>query len=222
MDIEQQLPFLKQLAKSIAIQFGSRCEVVIHKLTDDLENTIVAIENGHVTGRHVGDGASRIVMQALHEPETVEDKPGYMTRTHDGRLLRSSSVCIRDENGQPMALFCINYDFTELSLANSILTNFVSVKNDGQHERNGIQTIYSSVNDMVDRLIDESVAFVGKPVALMDRDDKVKAIKYLDEKGALLVKKSGDKVSQFFGISKYTLYSYLNITENEKDEELEP
>ena len=218
MDIERYLPFLKQLAKGLAVQFGSKCEVVIHNLTDGPENTIVAIENGYITGRQVGDGASRIVVQAIHDPGTVEDNLGYLTRTQDGRLLRSSSIYIRDESGQPMALLCINYDFTELSLATSILMDFTSIQNDSQC-RNGIQTIYSSVNDMVDRLIDESVAFVGKPVALMDRDDKVKAIKYLEEKGALLVKKSGDKVSQFFGISKYTLYSYLNINEKEGEHE---
>jgi len=216
MDIEQQIPFLKQLAKGLAVQFGSKCEVVIHNLTDGPENTIVAIENGHITGRQVGDGASRIVMQAIHDPGTIEDKLGYLTRTQDGRLLRSSSVCIRDENGQPLVLFCINYDFTELSLATSIMMDFTSIQSVSQY-RNGIQTIYSNVSEMVDHLINESVAFVGKPVALMDREDKVKAIKYLDEKGALSVKKSGDKVSQFFGISKYTLYSYLNITEKEDE-----
>ena len=220
MDIEKHLPFLKQLAKGIATQFGSKCEVVIHNLTDGPENTILVIENGHVTGRRVGDGASRIVMQALHDPSTVEDRLGYMTRTQDGRSLRSSSICIRDEAGQPLALLCINYDVTELSLATSIMMDFTSIQNVSQY-RNGIQTIYSNVNDMVDHLINESVAFVGKPVALMDREDKVKAIKYLDGKGALSVKKSGDKVSQFFGISKYTLYSYLNITENEKEYEHE-
>jgi len=219
MDIEKQLPFLKQLAKGLAAQFGSKCEVVIHNLTGGLDNTIVAIENGHVTGRQVGDGASRIVMQTLHGSGMTEDNLGYLTRTQDGRLLRSSSICMRDENDQPMALICINYDFTELSLASTILTNFTSPQNDSQSGRNGIQTIYSNVNDMVDKLIEESVAFVGKPVALMDRDDKVKAVKYLDEKGALSVKKSGDKVSRFFGISKYTLYSYLNINGKEEKEE---
>jgi len=221
VDVEQHLPFLRQLAKGIAVQFGAKCEVAIHNLTDGLESTLVALENGHVTGRHVGDGPSRIVMQAVHNPETAEDNMGHLTRTQDGRLLRSSSIYLKDEEDRPVALFCINYDFTELSLATSILSNFTSVQVEGQYGGGGIQTIYSNVNDLIDRLIEESVVHVGKPVALMDRDDKVRAIKYLDERGAFLVKKSGDKVSGFFGISKYTMYSYLNISdtgeENERD-----
>jgi predicted transcriptional regulator YheO len=51
---------------------------------------------------------------------------------------------------------------------------------------------------------------VGKPVALMSKEDKVRAIGFLDESGAFLITKSGQKVCQYFGISKYTLYSYLD------------
>lgn len=51
------LQFLLTLAKGIASQFGPNCEVVVHDLaTNDPERSIVAIENGHVTGRKVGTG----------------------------------------------------------------------------------------------------------------------------------------------------------------------
>ncbi|MDK6820223.1 helix-turn-helix domain-containing protein, partial [Klebsiella pneumoniae] len=45
---------------------------------------------------------------------------------------------------------------------------------------------------------------------LMTKDDKIKCIQFLNNKGAFLVTKSGDKVSNFFNISKYTLYSYID------------
>ena len=63
---------------------------------------------------------------------------------------------------------------------------------------------------VLDELIDQSVALVGKPVALMNKDDKIRAIQFLNENGAFLVTKSGDKVAKYFGISKYTLYSYID------------
>ncbi len=45
---------LQKLAKGVAAQFGSDCEVVVHRLSaDTMEHSIVAIENGHVTGRKV-------------------------------------------------------------------------------------------------------------------------------------------------------------------------
>ena len=46
------LDLLEQIAKAIAAQFGSNCEVVIHELSGkSAYSSIVAIENGHVTGR---------------------------------------------------------------------------------------------------------------------------------------------------------------------------
>ena len=57
---------------------------------------------------------------------------------------------------------------------------------------------------------------VGKPVALMNKEDKMRAIGFLSQNGAFLVTKSGDKIAKYFGISKYTLYSYIDKQQEEK------
>ena len=44
----------------------------------------------------------------------------------------------------------------------------------------------------------------------MDKGEKIRAIRFLNDAGAFLITKSGPKVCQVFGISKYTLYSYLD------------
>ena len=67
------------------------------------------------------------------------------------------------------------------------------------------------MNELLDDLIEQSVKIVGKPVAMMNKEDKTKAIKFLNDSGAFLITRSGDKVSHYFGISKYTLYSYIDI-----------
>ena len=72
-----------------------------------------------------------------------------------------------------------------------------------------------NVNAVLDELIDQSVAMVGKPVALMNKEDKVRAIRFLNQNGAFLVTKSGDKIAKYFGISKYTLYSYIDTKQQE-------
>lgn len=72
------------------------------------------------------------------------------------------------------------------------------------------ETFVSNVRDLLDFLLQECQIEIGKPVAAMSKEDKCKAIKYLDKKGAFLVKKSGDKVCKFFDISKFTLYNYLD------------
>ena len=60
------IEFYTRLAHGLAVQFGSNCEVVVHDLQGkDIEHSIIAIENGHVTGRRIGDGPSQIVLESL-------------------------------------------------------------------------------------------------------------------------------------------------------------
>ena len=61
----RRLETLKQIAHGVAVQFGDKCEVVIHDVTPGRpDHTIVYIENGHVSGRKVGDGASQVVLDS--------------------------------------------------------------------------------------------------------------------------------------------------------------
>jgi len=54
---------------------------------------------------------------------------------------------------------------------------------------------------------------------MMNKDDKVRAIAFLNEAGAMLITKSGDKIAKYFGISKYTLYSYLDCSAEASNEQ---
>ncbi len=212
---QSEMDFLSRLAKGIAAQFGSNCEVVVHDLaSDDPNSTIVAIENGHVSGRKLGDGPSNVVLKTLAaNPDSPKDHLAYRARTEDGRELRSSTVFFSDEDGTPSAIFAINYDSTPLLAMQGILRELTTPV-DAEPEEPPI--IPHNVNGLLDELIEESVRLVGKPVALMNRDDKVKAIGFLNESGAFLITKSGQKVCTYFGISKYTLYSYMDEAKSQK------
>ncbi|ESU75006.1 hypothetical protein P746_00821 [Enterococcus faecalis CBRD01] len=207
---DEKLTFLTQIAKGLAGQFGENCEVVIHKINEDnINNSIVSIENGHVSSRHLGDGPSQVVLEALKkDPSELNDHINYLTRTHDGRILKSSTMYFKDENGQLDGIFAINYDITTLIAAESNLKSLISTAE--PEEDKDPDYIPQDVNELLDDLIHESVKLVGKPVPLMTKDDKIKCIQFLNNKGAFLVTKSGDKVSNFFNISKYTLYSYID------------
>ncbi len=212
-----RLEMLKQIASALAAQFGPNCEVVVHDLSaQNTEHPIVHIENGHVTGRRIGDGPSKIVMEyILHGDEDPKDQLAYLTRTPDGKILKSSTVYIRNSKGKVTAILSINYDISSLLMVNNAISGLISTPEPAREER--ITTV--NVNDLLDDLIEQSVALVGKPVALMNKDDKGKAIQFLSQHGAFLITKSGDKVAKYFGISKYTLYSYIDTKQEEKQHE---
>lgn len=207
-----KLNLLKQVAAGIAAQFGSGCEVAIHDLSRHPNHSIVAIENGHVTGRRVGDGASNVVMEQLESNDpSPEDHLCYLTRTPDGKILKSSTIYIRNSKGKVSAILSINYDISRLLMAEAALRDLVSTEEPVQTEPEKIV----NVNDLLDELIQQSVTLVGKPAALMNKDDKIRALRFLNQNGAFLVTKSGDKIAKYFGISKYTLYSYIDTKQQE-------
>ena len=224
---QAQIDLLSRIARAVASQFGPSCEVVVHDLEgSDPEHTIVSIENGQVSGRKVGDGASRIVLDALAAgPESVEDRLCYLARTPDGKVLKSSTVFVRNEAGRAVGVFGINYDVTVLKAAEDQLAVLTGTAAGGAADvadaegAQGPETIARTVNDLLDELIEQSVQLVGVPVELMGRADKIRAIRYLDDAGAFLIKHSGPKVCEFFGISKYTLYSYLDQGKSEAAED---
>lgn len=241
---------LIQIAKGLAAQFGSDCEILIHDLLSaDPESTIVHVENGHITDRKVGGGPSKIALSAmealknapddqypngqhpddqdaddqekslkgrpLKEP-SLKDSLGYLTRSPDGRILKSSTLYIRDETGAVHYMFCINFDITRLiGFEQSIHSLIQDERSDPAQQP---EPIVTNVNDLLDTLIQQSVTLVGKPAALMNKDEKIRAIQFLNDAGAFLVTKSGDKVSQYFGISKFTLYSYIDIKNRKHDD----
>lgn len=210
-----EIEFCKQLAKGIARQFGSNCEVVVHDLcAENPEHSVVVIENGHVTGRRLGDGPSHVVWEALKaDPDSLEDRLSYLTRTEDGKILKSSTMYIRNDEGKPIGLFAINYDITMMKMVEDTIQEFTRTDVGSQAP----QTITHNVNDLLEELIKQSAQLVGKPVALMTKDDKIKAIRFLNESGAFTIMKAGQRVCNFFGISKYTLYSYIDESKGEKD-----
>ena len=213
----EQLDFYKRLAHALALQFGSGCEVVVHDLESaDPSHSIVAIENGHVTGRKLGDGPSHVVLEALHAGDTkLDDRLAYLTKTADGKILKSSTVFIRDDDGRAVGIFAVNYDITILRAMGDTSAEVVGTEPSAPREP---EPIVRSVADLLDDLIEQSVQLVGTPVALMSKEEKVRAIRYLNDTGAFLITKSGPKVCKYFGISKYTLYSYLDEAKNgEKD-----
>ena len=203
--------FLKQLAQGLAGQFGSDCEIVIHDLSaENLEHSVVHIENGHVSHRKAGDGPSRVVLEAMKkDPDTLQDHIGYLTKTSDGRILKSSTIYFRNSEGALRYLLAINFDITNLLILENSLKSITSCEQ--TEETSEPAKIVQNVNDLLDDLIEQSVALVGRPVALITKEDKIAAIKFLNDAGAFLITKSGDKISKYFGISKYTLYSYIDI-----------
>ena len=201
--LQDEIKFLTALVNGIAAQFGKCCEVVLHDYEQSYESTIIAIA-GNITRRKVGDCGTNLGLEVLRGTDQHGDRHNYLTQTKDGRLLRSTTIYLRDENNKAIGALCINLDITDFTMADKALQSIINVESEHVNE-----VFTNDVNELLDALIKESIDYVGVPVAMMDRDHKIKGLKYLDSKGAFLIKKAGDKIAKFYDISKYTIYTYL-------------
>ncbi len=72
-----------------------------------------------------------------------------------------------------------------------------------------------NIDELLEVLMKEAVENTGHALDELDKDDKVAVVRYLDNKGVFLIKKSAERVADFLGISRFTVYNYLNEAQEE-------
>ena len=203
---------LNTIIKLIAEQFGKKCEVVLHDLTEDYEHTIVAIENGEITGRSIGGCGSNLGLQVLNGEKDSNGMFRYYTQLKDGRMVKSSSIYLKNPEGKVIGSICINFDVTDLMNISKIMSQYEF--NMPVSEAREQEVFAESVGELLEELIVSCERAIGKHPSYMSKQEKVEAIKYLDQKGAFLIAKAGDRISKCLQISKNTMYGYLEESRN--------
>ena len=130
--------------------------------------------------------------------------------TPSGQQIKSSTFHLIGED-YDLALG-INYDFTSLVFANRVLLDLMSADADLQ------SAMWRGGEDRLGELFDECLAAIGKPVSALSKADRLRLIALLDQKAAFSFRKSVPYVSQRLGVSRYTVYKYLNENSARKEE----
>ena len=201
------LKSLIPIAETIGKTFGNRCEVVLHDLTIP-EKSVVYTVNGDVTGRREGQTFDRLVRSVLLNKNFTRDYAvNYTFETEDGRRIKSSSSLVRDEAGEVVGVFCVNYDITFMKTLHDELELFLPMQEDSSvicPEMAADQ----DVTTVVDTLIDNIVS--GRKKQGLTKQDNLERIRFMDDKGIFLGKGAIDKVAACMGLSKVTIYGYLD------------
>jgi predicted transcriptional regulator YheO len=72
------------------------------------------------------------------------------------------------------------------------------------------ETLATSVNDVLEHLVEQAVADVGKAPAHMTREEKIQVVKTLEKQGAFLIRGAAEYIAKTLGVSRYTVYNYLD------------
>lgn len=69
---------------------------------------------------------------------------------------------------------------------------------------------FSHLADALEHLIAQGEAAIGRPLAQMTRGDKQQLVRYLDDRGAFALRKAVERVAEILGVSRFTVYNYLD------------
>ena len=69
------------------------------------------------------------------------------------------------------------------------------------------------VHGALNRMIAAVESELGAPLARLSREGKQKAVRLLDDRGAFRLRKSVEEVADALGVSRFTVYNYLNAVD---------
>lgn len=204
---------LSAVVKLAGTMVDAHTEVVLHDLSRP-ECSIVSIENGHVSGRRLGDAIlggpagdrgfaaiEQAMRQGGAEPALVS---GYHTLSRDGRRLLSASAVFKTTAGEPFAALCLNSDHSQLEAALACLQTLVGRAPPPPRTAPEPPAMDEAMRDIIAQALD------GKPLARMKKADKKQAVAQMLEQGLFIVKGGVERAAEALGVSRYTIYNYLD------------
>jgi hypothetical protein len=69
------------------------------------------------------------------------------------------------------------------------------------------------VEGVLERIVGTVEAELGAPLDELAREDKQRAVQMLEERGAFQLRKSVATVADLMGVSRFTVYNYLNAVD---------
>jgi predicted transcriptional regulator YheO len=201
MNLKDTIP----IAKAIEVLLHPYAEVVIHNLGT---NKVTAIFN-NFSRRKVGSDSllDASELQAIRKAGLNNDVIGpYEKINWDGRTLKSISVVLRNEQGKPSGLLCINIDtsqFQELQQTlnlfmepNSLVAQPTALFKDDWQER---------INQYVHSLLQKR----KKTLKTITREEKQELVLLLEQEGAFKGKNAASYIGKLLGLSRATVYNCL-------------
>ncbi len=200
-DADLRLATLAAVLAPMAQAIGEHCEIVLHDYRRP-EHSVVAVA-GNVTHRKVGSAMSEIGLSVMSEGDRATNRLNYLAATPSGRIVKSSTIVLRDSGGKLFGALCINMDITELRQAANVLVSMLG----GPLATPAPTTFVDDIRIVIDTVLAEQLG--GRAAGSLTQDDRIGIFRALDERGVFGIKRGLSEVAERLGISRATGYTYL-------------
>jgi D-arginine utilization repressor len=190
---------LAPIGDALARLLSPHAEVVLH---DAVTDQVAGIWNP-MSGREPGEPS--LLGELAELTATGEGVYGPYPKTlPDGRRLSSVSAVIRDDDGKPAYVLCINVDRTAFEEASRLLAAFAAPVA-GQPRVLFEHDWSETLNEIVGAYVRERGATVDR----LTRADRLEVLGQLDAAGVLSQRRSVPAVARALRISRSALYQLL-------------
>lgn len=214
----QKLQGLCPMLKGISMACGSNCEVSLHSL-GDLEHSVIAIENGFITNRQVGDGMIPLVRDQITDlmngnPSHGQEKDVsgiFYTYNASNHPLKGVVSLIRNEEGELIGCMEILID-VGIPLHEFVKGLLPSITGGMLEEFN--DHVPNDTDQLISTVLAEATAYVNsiKGISSLERNRMI--TKMLNQRGIFNIRGSVETVAKELGTSRYTIYNYLRDTKD--------
>lgn len=209
--LKNYLPLVNFLAEVL----GKDAEIVLHDVLD-INKSVVAIRNSHISGREIGSPATNLVLKLLKDGNDAGNDflANYRGLSDSGKALKSSTFFIRDEKRRIVGLLCVNMDTEKLVQFRSYLDALIQPCQDSGNGP-AIERFSRTVESLSDDSIEGVIETIGIAPERMSADEKMEIVKKLNDEGVFLLKGAIGKVASRLKVSEATIYRYLNTVKKE-------
>lgn len=213
MDI---LDYYKKLVEFLGQVMGEHTEVVLRDCRKP-NHDIIAIANGHVSGRTIGAPITDFTLSILANEEWKEKDyvANYVGKAAPNKRLRSSTYFIR-ENGKLVGQLCINMDLEPYEQLMDSIRDL-----SGMNAMQGMDTagvvcegpVENFTEDVIGDMMSRAVVqVVGSCDAIvrerLTQDDRIRIISELNRAGLFQMKGAVGAVAEYLYCSEASVYRY--------------
>ena len=211
IDFDFFLRFLRGLQHFL----GDKCEILIHDFRKGYDHAIVYEFNAKLSGRKVGDSPRGGMIANLGKDiETMKESMLFFYPGTKGQIFKSCTTLIADKENKIIGSVCLNLEISDLLLAQSAIQQFIQYNTDKQSMQENPNVLTKNVDEILAYYMSQCETLIGKPMSLMSKDEKIKALSYLDQRGIFKITKASNMLCDAFQISRFTLYNYLEEARN--------
>lgn len=208
---------------------GPDYEVALHEINAGSQS-IIAIANGHVSGRKVGAPVTDLALKFMKERvyKTHDYILNYKGISKSGKVLRSSTIFIKDENSALVGMLCINFDASRyrnvsqqiLQLCNLPAETLIEAETVSPELPSTLSDVVESFPDNIGEII-ENVMEVCLPESgllhnHLTQSQKIHIVELLNKRGIFLLKGAVSQVAKRLHCSEPTVYRYLSALNSDK------